>query len=89
MVERFPSLRSIVHGKGHIDEDNMHCIKEEWQKWRDRSQMLYDKRIPIRIKVTFYYMVVRPALLYSLGVGQSRRLKSKDDCRGEKRRMIC
>jgi len=34
-------------------------------------------------------MVVRPALLYSLGVGQSRRLKSKDDCRGEKMRMIC
>ena len=41
-----------------------HRIKCGWTKWREASGILWDKRIPIRLKGKFYKAVVRPAMMY-------------------------
>jgi len=63
-VERFRYLGSIIRGNGEIDEDINHRIKVGWQKWRNASGVLCDRRIPLRLKGRVYRMIVRPALLY-------------------------
>ena len=35
-----------------------------WARWRDLSGVIYDKKIPIKLKVKLYTTIVRPALLY-------------------------
>ena len=63
-VERFRYLGSIIQENGEIDEDINHRIKVGWQKWKNASGVLCDRKIPLRLKGKIYRMVVRPALLY-------------------------
>jgi len=63
-VERLRYLGSIIQENGEIDEDINHQIKVGWQKWKNASGVLCDRRIPLRLKGRVYHMVVRPALLY-------------------------
>ena len=52
-----------MHKDGEIDEDINHRIKVGWQKWRNASGILCDRRIPLRLKGRVYRMIVRAALL--------------------------
>jgi len=63
-VGRFRYLGSIIQENGEIDEHINHRIKVGWQKWRNASRVLCDRRILLRLKSRLYRMVVRPALLY-------------------------
>ena len=63
-VQRFRYLGSIIQENGEIDEDISHRVKVGWQKWRNASGVLCDRRIPLRLKGRVYHMIVRLALLY-------------------------
>jgi len=63
-VKSFRYLGSIIQENGEIDEDINHRIKVGWQKWKNASGVLCDRKIPLRLKGKIYRMVVRPALLY-------------------------
>ena len=63
-VERFRYLGSIIQGDGGIDEDINHRIKVGWQKWKNASGVLCDRKMPLRLRGRVYRVVVRPALLY-------------------------
>ena len=63
-VEKFRHLGSIIEERGDIDSAISHCIRTGWQKWKNASGILCNKKIPIRLKGRVYHMVVRPALLY-------------------------
>uniref|UniRef100_A0A1U7YLA6 Uncharacterized protein LOC104250021 n=1 Tax=Nicotiana sylvestris TaxID=4096 RepID=A0A1U7YLA6_NICSY len=60
----FKYLGSIIQGNGELDEDVSHCIGAGWMKWRLSSDVLCDRNVPLRLKVKFYRVVVRPAMLY-------------------------
>jgi len=61
-VDKFKYLGSIIEKRGDIDDDIDHCIRVGWQKWINKSRVLCDKKIPIRLKGQVYCMVVRLAL---------------------------
>ena len=63
-VEKFKYLGSIVQQNGEIDEDINQRIKVGWQKWKQATGVLCDKRMPVRLKGKVYRAVVRPAILY-------------------------
>jgi len=63
-VERFRYLESIIQGNGEIDEDINQQVKIGWQKWKNASGVLCDKKITLRLKGRVYHMIVRPTLLY-------------------------
>ena len=48
--ENFLYLGSIIHKDGEIEEDVNHRIKGWWMKWRSASEVLCDRRIPIKLK---------------------------------------
>jgi hypothetical protein len=62
----FRYLGSMLQKDGDIDEDVSHRIKADWLKWRQTSSVLCDPRVPIKVKVKFYRIVIRPAMLYGV-----------------------
>nr|XP_016498922.1 PREDICTED: uncharacterized protein LOC107817584 [Nicotiana tabacum] len=61
--DSFKYFRSIMQGKGEIDEDATHHIGAVWMRWRLASGFLYDKSVPAGLG-KFYIVVVGPATLY-------------------------
>ena len=39
-------------------------IKVAWSRWRDLSGVIYDKKVPMKLKSKLYKTVVRPAMVY-------------------------
>jgi len=65
-VEKFKYLGSIIEERGDIKDDINHCISVGWQKWKNVSGVLCEKKIPVRLKGKVYRMKVRPTLLYGV-----------------------
>jgi hypothetical protein len=64
MNDTFWYLRSMLQSEGEIDEDVSHRIRAGWVKWRQASGVLYDKKVPNKLKDKFYRTVIRPVMLY-------------------------
>jgi hypothetical protein len=62
--DTFRYLRSMLQKDEDIDEDLSHRIKVSWLKWRQASGVLYDPRVPLRLKSKFYRTVIRLTMLY-------------------------
>jgi len=61
-VFRVLFTKETVGGNGWFNEDVNHKITCGWNKWREASDVLCDKRIPTRLKGTFHKDVVRPTM---------------------------
>jgi hypothetical protein len=53
-----------VQSEGEIDEDVSHRIRAGWVKWRQTSGVLYDKKVPNKLKDKFYRTMIRPVMIY-------------------------
>lgn len=62
--KQFRYLGSFCQDNGIIDEDVTHKIKMGWLKWRSFTRVLYDRRIPIKVKDKLYITTIRLTLLY-------------------------
>lgn len=62
--ERFEYLASQIQENGEIDNDVTLRISAAWMICRLASDVLYEKKIPPKLKGKLYSVVVRPALLY-------------------------
>ena len=53
---------------GHSDSHcRSICIDESgvtWSRWKDLSGVIYDKKVPVKLKSKMYKTVVRPAMVY-------------------------
>jgi hypothetical protein len=63
----------MLQKDGDIDEDVRHRILAGWLKWRQASSILYDKRVPQKLKGKFYRTVIRPAMLYGAECWPTKR----------------
>ena len=71
--DTFRYLGSMLQEDGGIDEDVNHRIKAGWMKWRQASGILWDKRVPQKLKGKFYRTAVRPAMLYGAECWPTKR----------------
>jgi hypothetical protein len=69
----FCYLGSMLHKNWDIDEDVSHGIKAGWLKWRQPSDVLYDPRVPLKLKGKFYRTVIRPIMLYEIEYWSTKR----------------
>ena len=69
----FGILGSVLQNDGDIDEDVRHRILAGWLKWRQASGILYDKRVPQKLKGKFYRTTIRPAMLYGTECWPTKR----------------
>ena len=71
--DTFCYLGLMLQKDSDIDKDVMHRITAWWLKWRQASGILYDKRVPQKLKSKFYRTAVRPAMLYGVECWPTKR----------------
>jgi hypothetical protein len=71
--DTFRYLGLMLHIDGDIDEDVSHRIKAGWIKWRQAPGVLYDKRVPKKLKDKFYRVTIRPVMLYEVECWTTKR----------------
>ena len=63
-VNSFKYLGSVIYGSGWCEKDVDGRIKVARSRWRDLSGVIYDKKVPMKLKSKLYKTVVRPATVY-------------------------
>ena len=63
-VNSFKYLGSVIDGSGGCGKDVDGRIKVAWSRWRDLSGVIFDKKVPMKLKSKLYKTVVRPAMVY-------------------------
>ena len=63
-VNSFKYLGSVIDGSGGCGKDVDGRIKVAWSRWRDLSGVIYDEKVPMKLKSKLYQTVVRPAMVY-------------------------
>ena len=66
-VDHFKYLGSVIDKDGTIDRDVDIRVKAAWGSWRKLTGVLYDRKIPLRLKANvdpLYEAIIRPALTY-------------------------
>ena len=56
-------LGSVIDGSGGCGKDDGR-IKVAWSRFRDLSRVIYDKKVPVKLKSKLYKTVVRSAMVY-------------------------
>ncbi|KAL3516621.1 hypothetical protein ACH5RR_023523 [Cinchona calisaya] len=62
--ENFKYLGLVLQSNGGIHRDVTHRLQARWTKWRMASEILCDRKIPLRLEGKFYRTAIRPAMLY-------------------------
>ena len=63
-VDHFKYLGSVIDKDGTIDRDVDLRVQAAWSSWRKLTGVLYDRKIPLRLKAKVYEAIIRPALMY-------------------------
>ena len=65
-VKEFKYLASTVQESGGCEREIKKRVQAGWNGWRRVSGVIYDRRLPARVKGKVYSSVVRPAMVYGL-----------------------
>ena len=76
-VDRFKYLGVTVSKEGGFEQAVRARITAAWNKWRECSGVIYDRKIPRKLKVKIYTTVIRPVLLYGAEVWTTRKKEEK------------
>ena len=64
LVNSFKYIGSEIHGSVGCVTDIDGRIKVAWSRWRDLSGVIYNKKVPMKLKSKLYKTVVTPAMVY-------------------------
>ena len=65
-VQKFKYLGSTVQESGSCEREVKKKVQAGWNGWRKVSGVIFDRRLPARVKGKAYSSVVRPAMVYGL-----------------------
>ena len=60
----FKYLGTTIHQDGGCKTEVQLRISRAWDKWRESTGVLCDKKVPKKLKVLIYKTVIRPVMLY-------------------------
>ena len=67
-VEDFKYLRSKIVCNGKSDREMKKRIQAGWNNWRKVTGLVYDRKVPVRLKGCIHKVIVRPAILYGMEI---------------------
>ena len=76
-VDKFKYLGITMSKKGGSEDAVRARISAAWTKWKDFTAVIYDKRIPRRLKMKVYETVIRPVMLYGAETWVLRRKEER------------
>ena len=65
-VKEFKYLESMVQESGDCEREVKKRVQAGWNGWTRVSRVIYNRRLPARVKGKVYSSVVRPAMVYGL-----------------------
>ena len=72
-VDEFCYLGTVLEEKGGCSKSVRARIGKAWQKWREVTGIICDKRMSLKTKASIYKSVIRPVLLYGTESAALRR----------------
>ena len=72
-VDEFCYLGTVIEEKGGCSKSVRARIGKAWQKWREVTGIVCDKRMSLKTKAKIYKSVIRPVLLYGTESAALRR----------------
>ena len=72
-MDSFKYLGLALNNKGRPEDPVKARVTAAWNKWRQMSGVLGDRRMPRKLKVKIYKTVVRPVLMYGAEVWTIRK----------------
>ena len=72
-VDEFCYLGTVIEEKGGSSKSVRAKIGKAWQKWREVTGVVCDKRMPLKTKAKIYKSVIRSVLLYGTESAALRR----------------
>ena len=63
-VNKFKYLGVTISEEGGSEEAVRARVSAAWDKWRDLSGVISDKKMPRKLNIKLYMTVIRPVLLY-------------------------
>ena len=76
-VKSFKYLGLMVEETGEIGNEVNFRIQCGWNNWRKVSGVIYDRRVPVRVKGKVHKAVVRPAMAYGLEAAPLKKSEEK------------
>ena len=86
-TREFKYLGSILTEEGGTEKAVRQRIKVVWQKWREVSGVILDRRMPLKLRMKIYKTVLRPVLLYGAETWSLRK-KEEDVLERTEMRMV-
>ena len=83
-MENSKYLGSVIHAQGGNEEDITARIAAAWKKWKELSEVLCDRRMPVAVKGKVYRTMVRPVLIYG---SKTKTLKRREEKRLDRTEM--
>ena len=65
-VKKFKYLGSTVQESGSCEREIKRRVQAGWNGWRKVLGVIYERKLPARVKRKVYSAVVRPAMVYGL-----------------------
>ena len=72
-TREFRYLGSVLAEEGGTEKAVRQRIKAVWQKWKEVSGVVLDRRMPLKLRMKIYTSVLRPVLLYGAETWSLRR----------------
>ena len=60
----FKYLGSIFAAEGGAEADCKNIVRLSWNKWRETTGVICDKKVTVKLKVKIYQTVIKPTMLY-------------------------
>ena len=64
VVDSFKYLGSTLQAEGGCEKDVTSRIQSGWNRWREMSGVICDKKVPEALKNKIYKTAIRPAMTY-------------------------
>ena len=77
-VEEFRYLGAVIQENGGCSKTVRARSGEAWQKWRELTCIVCNKRMPLKTKIKIYKSVIRPILFYRTESAALRREEEED-----------
>ena len=75
-VTTFKYIGSMFDAEGGTTTDCKKRVRVAWNKWREVTGVIYDKKVPVKLKHKIYKTVIKPTMTYG---AECWTMKKKDE----------